>query len=124
MGFNTGKTISFTDHGDAFSYFQTPANNEKMAQVAQAAGFDSVQFLAHTDCEFKACNKQGGKLTYPNMEIVSTKLVGLHACASKDGQSDLLRTGWGADNSCVCDNSQNELNCQGVPIKPVSDGKC
>ena len=106
--FNTGNTISFTDHGDAFVYFQTKANNEVMAQTAAAAGFDSVQFLQHTDCEFKACNKKGGKLTYPNIEILSTRLVGHYACTSKTGTSDLIRTGWAADKPCVCDNGQNE----------------
>ena len=95
-----------------------------LAQAALNAGFDSVQFLAHTDCEFKACNKQGGKLTHPNLEIVSTKLVGHYACTSKNGDSDLIRAGWGADKKCVCDNNRNELNCQGVPVQPVTDGKC
>ena len=81
--------------------------------------YDSVQFLAHTDCEFKACNKNKGT-AFMNYEIVSTKLKGMYACTSSDGKSSLIRTGWQGANACVCDNSQNDLNCQGVgPVQPV-----
>jgi hypothetical protein len=80
--------------------------------------YDSIQFLAHSDCEFKACNKNKGT-SVMNFEIVSTKLKGMYSCTSSDGQSPLLRTGWQGANPCNCDNSQNNLNCKGLPIEPV-----
>ena len=95
-----------------------------MALAALAAGYDSVQFLAHTDCEYKQCRTKGGKLTYPNFEIVSTRLVGENACASVTGTDDTIRAGYEGDKPCVCDNKQNNLNCQGVPIKAVTLGTC
>lgn len=54
-----------------------------------------------------------------NYEIVSTRLKGMYSCMSEDGKSDLVRTGWQGARPCVCNNAQNNLNCQGVPVKPV-----
>ena len=147
--FNVGKTIHFNDHGDAYKYFGAK-NNEDMAGKAGAKGcasarpnrdaahaltappfhprrFDSVQFLKHSDCEFKQCNKKnpGLDMSSLNYEIVSTKLVGKYSCASQGGNSDLIRTGWQGANKCVCDNSKNAINCAGVPIQEVKKlGKC
>ena len=50
--FNLGKTISFAEHSDAFSYFKITGGgdmNSQMAAAAAAAGYDSIQFLAHVD---------------------------------------------------------------------------
>ena len=85
--------------------------------------YDSVQFLSHTDCEFKRCNSQQGT-KYMNYEIVSTKLKGMYSCTSSNGDSDLIRTGWQGASTCVCNNAQNDLNCQGIPIQPVKGGGC
>ena len=114
---NLGRTIWFTDHGDAFRYFKTPADNPKMAAAAKTAGYDTVQFLQHSDCEFKQCNKH---TPYLNYEFVSTQLVGKYSCGSSDGNSPLLRTGWQGANACKCDNKkQNSLNCDGIPVQAV-----
>jgi len=115
--FNTGKTIHFVDHGDAYKMFDAHGN-EDMSAKAAAAGYDSVQFLAHSDCEFKACRTHKGTATM-NFEIVATKLKGMYSCTSSSGTSDLIRSGWQGANTCTCDNSQNNLNCKSVPVQPV-----
>jgi len=115
--FNVGNTIHFTDHGDAMKKFGANGN-EDMCNKAASAGYDSIQFLAHSDCEFKACNAHKDT-RYMNYEIVSTRLKGMYSCMSEDGKSDLVRTGWQGARPCVCNNAQNNLNCQGVPVKPV-----
>lgn len=115
--FNTGKTIHFVDHGDAYKMFKANGN-EDMSAKAAAAGYDSVQFLAHSDCEFKQCRTNKGTATL-NYEIVATKLKGMYSCTSQSGTSSLVRSGWQGANSCTCDNSQNDVNCKGVPVQPV-----
>ena len=122
MWFNIGKTITFIDHGDAYKHFGAH-NNEDMCGKGAKAGFDSIQFTAHTDCEFNHCNKQKGTV-YMNYEIVSTKLVGIYSCASKSGTSPLIKSGWEGSKPCTCSNAPNELNCNGIPVKPVAHPHC
>jgi hypothetical protein len=117
LWFNLGKTHAFSDHADAYTFIGAH-NNEDMARKFQAQGYDSIQFLAHTDCEFKQCNGQAGT-RYMNYEIVSTKLEGVYSCGSSDGQSALVRKGWMGSQPCKCNNKQNNLNCEGVPVQPV-----
>ena len=89
-----------------------------MCKKGAAKGYDSIQFLAHSDCEFKQCAAKPGD-RYPNYEIVSTKLKGMYSCTSADGKSNLIRSGWQGANPCTCNNAQNNLNCQGVPVQAV-----
>ena len=93
--------------------------------------YDSVQYLAHTDCEFKACNKHAGTHSL-NYEIQSTRLKGMYSCTSKDGKSKLIKAGWKGAQDCACDNGPNILNCNAAashvkpPIQPVKPplGNC
>ena len=120
-----GNTIHFTDHGDAYAFFHA-SNNEDMATKAGAAGYDSIQFLAHSDCEFKTCRKAGmSSLNYEIVATSKTKLAGKYSCTTPTGTypSGQIKKGWHSD-TCTCNNNQNNLNCQGVPIKPVGDASC
>ena len=74
---------------------------------------------------YRAClNKSLANLTYFNLEVVSTTLVGIHPCASATGASPLLRTGWpqaGRGGVCTCNNSAaNHLHCAEVPASVIS----
>jgi len=112
--FNMGKTISFQDHGGAYRYFKTgDKSNQEICKRGAAQGYDSIQFLFHSDAEFKRCRERPGQASM-NYELVSTKLEGMYSCASQDGKSDLLRVGFHS-KTCICDNSQEHLNCAGVP---------
>ena len=92
-----------------------------MCANASAAGLDSLQFVRHTcpmmydDC----LNTSLANLTYFNLEVVATRLVGIHACASANDTTPLLRTGWphaGEARECTCDNNASEhLHCSEVP---------
>ena len=123
--FNLGKTIAFTSHSRAYEYFNFsaaggwPKNltnvttaNEWMCVLAARQGYDSIQFLVDPsvprDCGW---NKHYLNLGY---EIVSTRLVGKHACASESGMSPLIRSGWQGSNNCTCDNNIPRLNCAEV----------
>ena len=126
---NVGRTIAFDDHADGWQHFGVAnltggfkARNEAMCANASAAGYDTLQFVRHTcmmmysDC----LNMSTPNLTYFNLEVVSTKLVGIYPCASPDGKTPLLRTGWPqeADGGapCTCDNNVSmHLHCAEVP---------
>ena len=50
--FNLGVTISFAEHQDAYTHFNIAGGqdmNEALSKAAAAAGYDSIQFLAHVD---------------------------------------------------------------------------
>ena len=123
---NVGKTVHFTDHGDAFTFFKTPANNEKMTAAAKAQGYDSIQFLAHSDCEYNTCRRKPG-VKVPNMEIVITALDGVYPCADKKGTSPKIKMGWHS-TTCACSNAMNMVNCalspKPPPIKPHTGKGC
>ena len=115
--FNMGKTWSGPDHGDAYKFFHVDKDranggpiNEHMCEAAAKKGYDSIQFLKHHVSECKHC---GDTMNY---ELVSTKLVGLYACTSSDGKSNLIRKGWKGANACVCDEQKGFINCAGVPF--------
>ena len=124
--FDLGNTIVFTDHGDGFQYFKATGKdlNEAMCKNAVAQGYDSIQFLAHSDDgDYGDCRKNEGT-PYFNIEIVATRMYGEAACASKSGTDPLLTTGWvGSKGTCQCDNAYQcdnkkkpcYLNCAGVP---------
>jgi hypothetical protein len=122
---NTGATIAFDDHADGWRHFNVSnvswgERNQAMVRQALDAGLDSIQFLRHT-CQmmYRDClNTSLPNLTFFNLEVVSTRLVGIFACASANGTSPLLRTGWPphADRPCTCNNSASEhLHCREVP---------
>lgn len=116
--FNLGKTFAVTDHADAYKKLGAH-NNEDMCKKGAAAGWDSIQFLAHSDGEF-GCRANPGQASM-NYELVSTKLKGMYPCASADGKSPLLKAGWHS-KPCVCSNSAAKfLNCQGVPTFAVNE---
>jgi len=121
--FNVGRSIVFGEHAEAHAHFGVGGlgmseRNEAMCANASAAGYDSIQFVAHTcammysDC----LNRSVPGLTYFNVEIVSTQLVGWHACASAGGDSPLLRAGWRGSAPCSCNNSLEFLNCEEAPL--------
>ena len=117
---NLGKTVVFQDHGDAYKFFGATGKdaNDDMSKKAAAKGYDSIQFLAHSDGgDYTNCRTNAGT-PYLNIEIVMTKLYGQAACASKDGKSPLVMWGWnGGKGTCMCDNKQKYLNCAGVPTR-------
>lgn len=126
--FHLGKTIVFDDHAEGHMHFDAlstengsasiGARNEVMCANASLAGYDSIQFVRHT------CNMMYGQcrnaslpgLNYFNIEIVSTKLVGFHPCATSSGTSPLIRSGWKGGRACTCNTSSSIdfLNCKEV----------
>lgn len=121
--FNLGKTISFQEHEDAYDFFRVKGGNEELCQAAAAAGYDSIQFLAHVDhvnypCDTRNTGRTG--FDYMGVEIVGTKLVGTFACTSSVGAPSTVKAGWQASRECACDNSRNFLNCNGVPTLSIN----
>ena len=121
-----GQTIVFGDHDDSYVRFNVThlaqqERNEAMSAAARAEGYDTIQFTRHT-CPpmYGGCINQtlAPTLRYFNLEIVSTKLTGVHPCASADGRSPLITTGWrGAGGPCTCDNNASAfLHCDEVPF--------
>lgn len=120
-----GKTIVFDDHAQAHVYFgaanesdattgpMSGARNEAMCESAAAAGYDTIQFVRHTcSMMYGQCrNASEPALDFFNIEIVATRLVGYHACASSTGSSPLIRSGWRGVRPCNCNNSIDFLNC-------------
>jgi len=138
-----GTTIAFDDHPDGWSHFgvshlERDRRNEAMCANASAAGYDSIQFVRHT-CKkmYRDClNESIPTLTYFNVEIVSTKLQGIHACASANGTSPLLSTGWpqtaaetpglyDVSGACTCDNNASaHLHCAELQLSiPQANAK-
>jgi len=118
--FNTGETVSFATHSDAYNHFGVsgPNWNQDMSNKAAAAGYDSVQFTAHVDHTNYPCDTYNtgiSDLNYMGLEIVGARLVGTYACASSSGAPSSIRSGWEGVNPCTCDNGQTFLNCREVP---------
>ena len=121
--FNMGKTIAFAEHGDAYSHFGVSAGgdmNVKLAKAAAAKGFDSIQFTAHHDHTNYPCDTDAG-VPYMNIEIVGVQLSGASACCApglpSPFQTHSFMSGHPpkAARPCVCDTSQEHLNCKYVP---------
>ena len=119
-----GVTISFAEHQDAYTHFNVQPDNEAMSQAAAAAGYDSVQFLAHVDhtnyqCDTYNTGRPG--FDYMGLEVVAVKLVGTYPCGASTGAPASIRSGWGATQPCTCDSKQQFLNCKGVAyeVPPV-----
>lgn len=126
--FNLGKTISFAEHADGYSFFQisNPPHgdwNGAMCQAAAAAGYDSLQFLAHVDhvsyqCDTSHTGTPG--YDYMGLEIVATKLVGTYSCGAAAGAPAVITRGWGGSKPCDCDVRKQYLNCKGVALAGLS----
>jgi len=107
--YNTGKSITFNDHGDAFQHFGRH-DNEGMCQAAAAAGYDTVFFIAHPDSTNYPCASKG-HYPYMNIEVVAVKLQGTYSCGAPFPLSHLvLRSGWATD-PCTCNNGLMQSNC-------------
>jgi hypothetical protein len=118
--FNTGKTIAFQEHQDSYAHFSVHSGdrNEELCKAATSQGYDSIQFLAHVDhvnyqCDQKNTGRAG--LQYMGVEIVATKLTGTYPCGSVSGAPATIKAGWLATRKCQCHNSNNFINCDGVP---------
>ena len=119
--FNTGKTIAFAEHADAYKHFgvsQGGDMNVKLSKAAAAKGYDSIQFTAHKDHVNYPCDTAAG-VPYMNIEIVGVKLSGASACCTPTKPSPFsvpaFRRGLKAEGECTCDTSQGYLNCAHVP---------
>lgn len=127
---SVGASIAFDDHDDAYEFFgllhqgktcEKGACNEALCARAAAAGYDTLQFVRHT-CKmmYGAClDRSKRNLNYFNHEIVATGLQGIFACASANGSTPLLQTGWpqaGSGAPCTCvNNASDQLHCAEVP---------
>ena len=125
-----GRSLAFDDHEDAYAYFglgngsssscNMGACNEALCQRAAAAGFDSLQFVRHT-CQMMygdCLNATASNLRYWNHEVVHVRLQGIYTCASANGSTPLLQTGWphaGRGAPCTCNNNAStHLHCSEV----------
>jgi len=106
-----GQTKIFQDHDDANAYFNCgKCGNEAMCQAAAAHGYDTVQFIAHSDSTNYPCAKSIGA-QWMNVEIVAVKLVGTYPCGQAQGTAAALRAGWDGDKPCKCDPNNPNTNC-------------
>lgn len=108
--FDVGNTKVFNEHQDAFDFFKSGQDNEKMCEIAAAQGYDSVQFIKHVDGVNYPCASKIG-VPYMNMEIVAVKLVGTYPCGQAQGTAPALRAGWQGDRPCKCDPTNPNTNC-------------
>lgn len=131
---SVGRTLVFDDHDDAYAHFNLPDEsgsvnatckmgscNEALCARAREAGYDTLQFVRHT-CEMMygdCLNLTSPTLRYFNHEVVHVRLVGIFPCASANGSSQLLQSGWpqaGRGAPCSCDNNASDhLHCAEVP---------
>ena len=67
--FDLGVTISFAEHQDAYTHFGA-TGNEDLSKKAAAAGFDSIQFLAHVDhVNYQCDTKNTGRAGFDYMGV-------------------------------------------------------
>jgi hypothetical protein len=103
-------TKVFDEHADAFAFFNSGNDNEKMCQAAAAAGYDSVQFIRHVDGVNYPC-AAGIGANWMNMEIVAVKLIGTYSCGQAQGTASAFRAGWNGERPCRCDATNPNTNC-------------
>merc|ERR1712194_778899 len=106
---DVGNSKIFPEHQDAMNFFEA-TGNEDMCQKAAAKGYDSIQFTKHVDGVNYPCAAQIG-VTWMNVEIVATKLIGTYSCGQAQGTASALRAGWNGDKACSCDPSNPNTNC-------------
>jgi len=106
-----GKTKIFGEHNDAQDFFNcNGCSNPDWCLKAAAAGYDTVQFVAHKDTMNYPCRNKIG-VEWMNMEIVAVKLIGTYPCGQAQGTPSSLRAGWNGDKPCKCDPSNPNTNC-------------
>jgi hypothetical protein len=98
--FNTGKTIAFREHHEAFQFFKSQWETD-LAVNARNAGYDTIQFTLGDSMPHKCCRKLGLQANCFGLELMSTHLVGNYACGGK-GSLTMYRSGWNAQRPCVC----------------------
>ena len=112
--FNTGNTISFQDHSEAARYFlnieiscpireECPSFFQSLFTKAKEKGYDSIQFLGHTDMR---CGNTA-------IELVDLHGDGDYACGNKTKYN--VYSGWKGVNPCDCDNHKVSMNCKVGP---------
>lgn len=124
---NTGKTIVFNTHDEAFHHFGAKWEND-LAQKAKTRGWDTIQFLKGDGVSTDACcEKLSLGPCCHSLEFVATKLTGIYGCTDTAG-GQALRAGWQASRPCHCqenadmnstalDTYVSYINCRGVPGK-------
>lgn len=105
-----GNTKVFNEHQDAYDFFQSGNDNQRMCQIAASRGYDTVQFIRHKDAVNYPC-AAGIGAPYMNIEIVAVKLIGTYSCGQAQGTADALRAGWGGYKPCRCDPTNPNTNC-------------
>jgi hypothetical protein len=105
-----GNTKVFPEHKDAFAFFKSGEDNEKMCQIAASQGYDSIQFIRHVDGVNYPCAAKIG-VPWMNMEVVMVKLIGTYTCGQATGTAPALRAGWQGSKPCKCDPSNPNSNC-------------
>jgi hypothetical protein len=115
-----GRTKVFDEHQDAFDFFQSGQDNEKMCRTAAAQGYDSIQFIKHTDGLNYPCAAKIGA-SWMNMEVVMVKLKGIYSCGQAQGTASALRAGWNGDKPCHCDPTNPNTNCAYSSTRRVAD---
>ena len=117
-----GRTTHFQTHREAVEHFTglkcTDAAGEcvslysRLFEAARAQGFDSIQFLGHSDMR---CGNTA-------VEVVQLGGVGAHACGAADQSKTALRGGWAGQRACGCVNSGMCANCEvGVKARRFRD---
>mmetsp|Transcript_35752 Transcript_35752/g.63713 ORF Transcript_35752/g.63713 Transcript_35752/m.63713 type:complete len:306 (-) Transcript_35752:154-1071(-) len=125
--FDVGRTAVFSDHADAYDFFNVnifelkegvPKDrlNELMSKAAAEQGYDSVQFVAHNGpLSYAKCDSAHtgvAGLDFMNIEIVAVKLVGTYSCMASHGAPASVTAGWRGSQPCKCDVRRKFLNCQ------------
>jgi len=121
-----GKTLSFPDHKAGYKHFGVKGAhpNEDLSKACASKELDTIQFLKHKDPVNYPCDTKhtgNAAVPYMGMEIVACKLVGTYACGAKSGAPDVIKAGWKASKTCICDNKSKYLNCKGVPSSTLKD---
>lgn len=132
---NVGNTIVFPTpsdptkvHADAIAFlsancskqpskFWPQLESDIFGFCAREKGYDSVQF------EPQEGEVPTGTFSLPGAtELVLTNLDGDFNCGTSDGASDtLLRSGWFADNTCVCENQPIDPLCGLMAFPPLPE---
>ena len=97
---NTGRTVVFNHHHEAFDYFGALWETD-LALHARAAGYDTVQFIMGDSQWHPCCKRLRLKANCFGLELLSTRLVGNFACGGANSTS-AFRAGWNADRPCAC----------------------
>ena len=98
--FNTGRTIAFREHHEAFQFFNAHWETD-MAMRARHEGYDTVQFIYGDSQRHPCCHKLNLTANCFGIELMSTRLVGNYACGGVNS-TFAFRSGWNAQRPCRC----------------------